>query len=172
MKMHLRYNMMESPNEHPQKVMRDLGITYQHSTPQSMGDQWWFWNCENCPEPLPEYLEPLGVEPLSAVGYGLSKEDAEAIILGQNAEITGQTDKGCSVDSLVEKFVVKADCRFMTKSYCTFDISKASVFKSKSAAQAQITRRINLGESGWIGSKVVNAEVCGSSLRDSQECLV
>ena len=79
--------------------------------------------------------------------------------IGVNAEITGQTDKGCSVDSLVEKFVVKADCRFMTKSYCTFDISKASVFKSKSAAQAQITRRINLGESGWIGSKVVNAEV-------------
>ena len=101
MKMHLRYNMMESPNEHPQKVMRDLGITYQHSTPQSMGDQWWFWNCENCPEPLPEYLEPLGVEPLSAVGYGLSKEDAEAIILGQNVA-AGQVEGRDSVKGLVE----------------------------------------------------------------------
>ena len=77
--------MMEAPNDHPQKVMRELGITYQHSTPQPMGDQWWFWNCENVPDTLPKYLQPLELEPLNVVGHGLSKEDAETIILGQNA---------------------------------------------------------------------------------------
>jgi hypothetical protein len=48
-----------------------------------MGDQWWFWNCENVPDPLPEWLTPLNVDPLKAVGHGLSKEEATAIILGE-----------------------------------------------------------------------------------------
>ena len=43
--------------EHPQKVMKELEITYQHATPQIIRDQWWFWNCENIPEQLPPYLE-------------------------------------------------------------------------------------------------------------------
>jgi len=42
---------------HAQVVMKELGITYQHSTPQSIGDQFWFWNCENIPEKLPDYIE-------------------------------------------------------------------------------------------------------------------
>lgn len=81
---HLRFNMREAyeadAKEHPQKVMRDLGITYQHSTPQSMGDQWWFWNCENIPEPLPTFLEVADLKPMECIGYGLSKEDAEKIL--------------------------------------------------------------------------------------------
>jgi hypothetical protein len=83
MKQHLRYKMSNAPFEHPQKVMRELGITYQHAVPQSMGDQWWFWNCENCPEELPDYLEPLDVSPHAAIKYGLSKEEAEEITLAQ-----------------------------------------------------------------------------------------
>ncbi len=47
--------------KHPQVVMKDLGITYQHSTPQSVADQWWFWNCENLPDPLPPYLSVAGL---------------------------------------------------------------------------------------------------------------
>jgi hypothetical protein len=42
---------------HPQKRMKDLGITYVAATPQSVADQWWFWGCDNLPNPLPEYLK-------------------------------------------------------------------------------------------------------------------
>ena len=67
-------------DEHPQQTMKRLGITYQHSTPQSMGDQWWFWNCENVPEPLPEHFSILDCDdPSEMVGYGLSEQDAEKI---------------------------------------------------------------------------------------------
>lgn len=78
--MHLRFDLYMSPaGEHAQQVMKRLGITYQHATPQSMGDQWWFWNCENVPDPLPKYLRVLGLDPMKCIGSGLSKEDAESI---------------------------------------------------------------------------------------------
>lgn len=64
---------------HPQAAMKELGITYQHATPQSMGDQWWFWNCENLPDIVPPFLEPLNLDPMECIGRGLSKESAEAI---------------------------------------------------------------------------------------------
>ena len=80
--MHLRFYMHGSPNLHPQQVMKELGITYQHATPQSMGDQWWFWNCQNVPEPLPDYITVLDIEPHDAIGWGLSKEMADEISSG------------------------------------------------------------------------------------------
>lgn len=84
--MHLRYKMTDAyycgEQRHPQVVMKELGITYQHATPQSMGDQWWFWNCENVPEVLPQYLTDLGMDPHEAIGYGLSKDDAARISAG------------------------------------------------------------------------------------------
>lgn len=80
----LRFDILWAPyndvkQDHPQKVMKELGITYQHATPQSMGDQWWFWNCENIPEPLPDFLEVADWNPMECIGWGLSKEDAEKI---------------------------------------------------------------------------------------------
>lgn len=82
--MNLKYCMYKScvvckEERHPQVVMKELGITYQHATPQSMGDQWWFWNCENLPEKLPSYLTPLDIDPMECIGYGLSQENAEKI---------------------------------------------------------------------------------------------
>lgn len=77
--------------EHPQTIMKALGITYQHATPQSIGDQWWFWNCENIPLTLPGYITELRVyldtndnmgdylDPMKCIGFGLSREDAEKI---------------------------------------------------------------------------------------------
>lgn len=64
---------------HAQVVMKELGITYQHSTPQSMGDQFWFWNCENIPKKLPKYITIAEWNPIEMIGHGLSKEDAEKI---------------------------------------------------------------------------------------------
>lgn len=86
--MHLRFDMMEAglgcnENRHPQVVMKELGITYQHATPQSMGDQWWFWNCEDIPDPLPSYLTKLDMKAVDAIGWGLSKELAEKISLNE-----------------------------------------------------------------------------------------
>ena len=61
---------------HAQEYMRRLDITYEHATPQSIGDCWWFWNCQNFPDPLPEGLTVLTITPTQAIGYGLSREDA------------------------------------------------------------------------------------------------
>ena len=82
--MHLRYDLWAANAEcdefrHAQVVMNELGITYQHSTPQSLGDQWWFWNCENVPENLPMFLTTLDLDPMNCIGHGLSTENAERI---------------------------------------------------------------------------------------------
>jgi hypothetical protein len=82
--MHLRYDMMTASmycdeNRHPELVMWELGIKYQHATPQSMGDQWWFWNCTGVPVEFPRYLTPLGMNPQKCVGWGLNQKDADKI---------------------------------------------------------------------------------------------
>lgn len=85
---HLRFDMIAAHyagvEGHPQKVMRDLGITYIHATPHSIADQWWFWGCsveENTP--LPEHLSHLDINPEDCVGFGLSPEDVKKIIGGK-----------------------------------------------------------------------------------------
>lgn len=79
----LRYDLigahMSGEKRHAQEVMQKLGITYQHSTPQSISDTWWFWNCENVPEELPTFIVKLKTKPDEAVGHGLSEADAKAI---------------------------------------------------------------------------------------------
>ena len=44
---------------HAQTVMKELGITYRLAVPQTLGDQWWFFGCQNIPEPMPKYLSVL-----------------------------------------------------------------------------------------------------------------
>ena len=77
---HLKFDMigayLAGVQEHPQKVLKSLGIEYTHSTPQSVGDQWWFWNCQVSMSTLPEYITELDVDPLECVGFGLSEERA------------------------------------------------------------------------------------------------
>lgn len=81
--MHLRYDlmtaMMEGEDRHAQKVMKALGITYQHSVPQSISDSWEFWNCENVPDELPKQLKLMTHDPMKRVGWGLSQKTAEEI---------------------------------------------------------------------------------------------
>lgn len=83
--MHLRYDIMRADmgsnfSRHPVATMKELGISYQHATPQSMADQWWFWNCTGVPEVLPDYLSDLELDPQECVGFGLSQEDADKIV--------------------------------------------------------------------------------------------
>lgn len=66
-------------NRHAQTVMQELGITYQHATPQSIADCWQFWNCERLPDVMPPFLAPFEADPMRMVGRGLSHEEAEAI---------------------------------------------------------------------------------------------
>lgn len=82
--MHLSYSLQSASNanvkDHPRIAMMRLGIAYHHATPQSLGDCWWFWNCESVPSPLPPYLTELKIDdPHTCIGYGLSEEQAEAI---------------------------------------------------------------------------------------------
>jgi hypothetical protein len=81
---HLSFDTLWAPynkvkQAHPQAVMQELGITFQHATPQSVADQWWFWNCENIPDPLPEFLFVAELDPMKMIGWGLSLEQAEKI---------------------------------------------------------------------------------------------
>jgi hypothetical protein len=67
--------------KHAQTCMKELGITYQLAVPQSIGDCWWFFNCENVPDQLPEYLIERDFGDLNRlVGFGLSQSDADALI--------------------------------------------------------------------------------------------
>lgn len=76
--MHLRFNYA-GVEKHPITMMRELGITWQHDIFQPIGDQWWFWNCENVPDPLPSFLEVVNWNPMECIGLGLTKEEAEKI---------------------------------------------------------------------------------------------
>ena len=65
------------PIMHAQELMNYLKIKYDHATPQSMGDQWWFWNCSNLPDQLPEFLTLReNVNPYEYVGFGISENIA------------------------------------------------------------------------------------------------
>lgn len=59
--------------------MKDLGITYLHSTPQSMYDCWMFWCCKNIPKVLPKHVRQFERNPMEFIGQGLSAEDAKKI---------------------------------------------------------------------------------------------
>lgn len=87
----LRYDLIGADyageKRHPEEVMKSLGIHYIHSTPQSMGDQWWFWCCDLWArpdsigdKPLPSFIEPIDLkDAFKYVGWGISKETAQII---------------------------------------------------------------------------------------------
>lgn len=82
--MHLKFwyedALMSGESRNAQEVMKELGINYTHSTPQSMGGQYWFWNCSNIPDVLPSYITELKQkDPMKFVGWGLSEEEAMEI---------------------------------------------------------------------------------------------
>jgi hypothetical protein len=70
---------MENEFRHAQVVMHELGVTAQYATPQSVTDSWYFWNCENLPDPLPPYLTVMEVDPMRFIGLGLSEKIAKEI---------------------------------------------------------------------------------------------
>ncbi len=80
--------------KHAQVFMKELGITYKHAVPQSMGDCWQFWCCE-VPDnvELPKRIKPEEVNPIKYAGFGLSDEKAIELadILGYNYKI----EDGC-----------------------------------------------------------------------------
>lgn len=77
---HLKVDMNQWEDRHPQEVMFALGIDYLIATPQSVADQWWFWHCSNVPEELPKGVSVLDIDsPYEFVGFGLSREDAHEI---------------------------------------------------------------------------------------------
>jgi len=67
----------ENESRHPQDVMSSLGITYQHSTPQSIVDQWWFWIPEGEGFELPKFITITYKNPMKNIGNGLNKETAK-----------------------------------------------------------------------------------------------
>lgn len=66
--------------EHAMATMKRLGITYKKAVPQSMGDCWWFFNCRNVPDELPQNVTPRDFGDLNElIGYGLGSDDVAAI---------------------------------------------------------------------------------------------
>ena len=83
---HLRYCLMDASfeakeNRHPEIVMKELGIKYQLSVPQSIYDQWWFFCCENIPKDIPSFLTSMKEDNdfRNMVGVGLSLEDCKKL---------------------------------------------------------------------------------------------
>jgi len=44
---------------HPQKIMRQLGASYEVAEPHPIADVWLFFGCTNLPDPLPLYLSRM-----------------------------------------------------------------------------------------------------------------
>lgn len=88
---HLRFDFYAAykagMNERAERIMLELGITYQYVTAHAIADQVWFWNCENIPDELPKYLTVLEADPWKYVGAGLTRLQAENIRL--RAELYG-----------------------------------------------------------------------------------
>lgn len=66
--------------EHPQRLLKRLGIKYAIAVPQTIADCWQFYLCEYDPDTIPDhiYIEN-GIDPHKRIGYGLSPEDAAKI---------------------------------------------------------------------------------------------
>lgn len=57
-------------SKHPKKFMDDAGIIYSHAVPQTLGDQWWFFNCEKIPDNVEGCISILDIDnPLDLVGF-------------------------------------------------------------------------------------------------------
>ena len=61
--MNLEYDMqgaeMSGEKRPPYIVMKELGIIYEKSLVQSLYDVFWYYNCTNIPENLPDYITEL-----------------------------------------------------------------------------------------------------------------
>lgn len=75
---HLKIDLYTAP-KHAQECMKDLGISYEKSVPQSLYDSWWFFNCTNIPDNLPEWISVFDVDPVDCIGHGLTPEDVEKL---------------------------------------------------------------------------------------------
>lgn len=75
-KVHLKVCLYTAP-KHAQECMKELGISYQKAVPQSLYDSWWFFNCTNVPEVLPEWVTVFDVDPVDCIGHGLTPDDVE-----------------------------------------------------------------------------------------------
>ena len=111
--MHIKYDIPDAIDagleDHPESVMSQLGITYQHATPQSIGDCYWFWNCGEIPSPLPAFLSRLDVNPMDAIGNGLSESDAEEIA----HEEANPLDRSDSADAARFRWLLAGNGYFM-----------------------------------------------------------
>jgi hypothetical protein len=79
---HLNFDARAPHIGHPQTVMKWLGISYKIAVPQSIYDSWWFFGCENVPDPLPNCLSVLKFQPADAIGHGLTAEDVARLEKG------------------------------------------------------------------------------------------
>jgi len=75
----LRYSMYRETGNHPEKDMRELGITYKYGSGHPMHECWIFWGCDNVPDSLPYFLSNFDVDPMEYIGHGLSREMAEEL---------------------------------------------------------------------------------------------
>ena len=73
---------------HPQELINHLKIKYDHATPQSMGNQWWFCNCSNLPEELPEFLTLReNVDPYEYIDFVNNEQKEECQCIEINGSI-------------------------------------------------------------------------------------
>ena len=95
---HLKYDLYNAiGKDHPQEVMKELGIDYKLAVPQSMGDQWWFFCCEG-------YVDELYVTIIPTI-IGKGKELFEKTIENEiKLDLDGILQYG---DQVVLHYLVK-----------------------------------------------------------------
>ena len=54
---------------HPEIIVLNAAIIYKVAIPQSIADQWWFLNCNNIPDELPDYLSYIKISKSNYLRY-------------------------------------------------------------------------------------------------------
>ena len=73
---HLRYDVygagLVGEMRRPEEVLREIGVEFECAIPQSMGDQWWLFNCTH--GELPKYITEMKANTWLVNQYKLPKE--------------------------------------------------------------------------------------------------
>lgn len=78
---------MARDSRHAEEVMKDLGIHYEYSRGSAALNGWIFWNCENVPDELPNWLKVRDGTTMDDVGHWLTKELAAELTKSANARL-------------------------------------------------------------------------------------
>ena len=127
---HLRVTDLGYFSGHAFEEMQRLGIEWQHAEHIGIGDQWWFFNCENVPCELPHYIKELPEGP----EHYLKGEDLELVQRYRNTNIFQE------IETLAKKGI-ESNMRCLQTQQNVYDLYEAKRGEERLFAKIDIDKR-------------------------------